>query len=74
MKKLSCGFYCCDIAVMLDLVCEVDCGNRDGKLVCGRQVLELTAFNLALYWVYVLVLSAIYGAVASLQFDGLGYG
>ena len=56
------------------IVCEVDCGDRYSKLVCVRRVIASVALNLELDWDDVLVLSAIDGADASLQFDGLGGG
>ena len=55
-----------------DCVFKVDCGNRDGKLVCGRRVLVLVYINLALDWIDVPILPVIYGDDATLQFDGLG--
>ena len=59
---------------MYDLVCEVDCGNRDSEIVCGRWFLDSEALHLTLDWYDVLIFSAIYGAGASLHFDGLGDG
>ena len=42
--------------------------------MCGRRFFASVALNLELDWDDVLVLSAIDGADASLQFDGLGGG
>ena len=57
-----------------NIVCKVDCGDRDSKLVCGRRVLTSVAINLELYWNDVLVFYAIYVADASLQLDVIGDG
>ena len=42
--------------------------------MCDRRVLSLVALNLELYWDGVIVFPAIYGADATLQFSGIGYG
>ena len=70
--QLPCGFCCCTITVLYDLVCEVNCGDWDNKLVCGRRILALVALNLALDWDGVLVSSVMDGADASPQFGGIG--
>ena len=69
---MPCGFCCCDIAVFSDLVCEVNCGNWDDDIVCGRKVLLSLSLNLVLDWDDVLVLSVIDGTDASLNYNGIG--
>ena len=63
------GYFC-----FSDLVCEVNCGDREGEIVCGRRVLALVALNLDLDWDDVIPPSTIDGADISLHFDGLGDG